>query len=711
MASILWQGDYYRLNSFAIVNRHLIAAIKKLGYEITVAPTDRYVEIELEPSPDIYIFHNFPYDVIQVPGNFNIFYLPYEYFEFYDRDYFLAEGINAKFDLMVVPSEFTKKACENSGVKIPIRVISEGFDPQEFNPHVPPTSLETEKKFRFLNLGGAFFRKGHDLLINAYLDEFTHDDDVVLVIKAFSYHQEIDWFKEILATRDQMEHPPEILFEYSELKQVGGYYTATDVGVYPYRGEGFGLTILESIASGCPVIVTEGGSTDDFCDNGYARFINSSQKETDGQIHLEPDANHLRELMRQAYHEGKTSFDKREDLHQTSLAFTWDESAKKWASLFREILDAKKSSLFTQNSLEASAKVSLIFSDYDDQISPWKEYTPQQKRIDTISPWKASKAEIVAALSKSIPNKEIIHLSRNISQIKHSETIVGNSGYSYEIFVHMKKLKPDTKIILFHDEFPIDLSMELEFQERERLGIKYREQPRYQSLLHWRYKQEIKMANEIILLDSISKKYFSQKYDPMIAHSVTPPIPQRSFQPPPNDKTTFLFWGFDPFRRGIRILFEAWHKLQLKNAELLCVLETQIALASKQLIKYLVLNPTIKVLELWHSPKYIDYLSNCDVQVLPSLGDGFFLPAAIGLSMGRPLITTDQSGMKDIVQDHEFGYISKANDVDSLEKGILHYYEMSQAQRNEIGRSSSHYIEKYTKENFANQILKVLTDE
>jgi len=84
--------------------------------------------------------------------------------------------------------------------------------------------LETDKKYKFLNLGGAFFRKGHDLLVNAYLEEFTKSDDVVLVIKAFSYHQELDWLKEVLTRQDQMENPPEILFEHSEPEQVAGYY-------------------------------------------------------------------------------------------------------------------------------------------------------------------------------------------------------------------------------------------------------------------------------------------------------------------------------------------------------------------------------------------------------------------------------------------------------------------------------------------------------
>ena len=41
-------------------------------------------------------------------------------------------------------------------------------------------------------------------------------------------------------------------------------FAACDVLVHPYRGEGFGLPVLEAMACGLPVVVTAGGPTDEF---------------------------------------------------------------------------------------------------------------------------------------------------------------------------------------------------------------------------------------------------------------------------------------------------------------------------------------------------------------------------------------------------------------------------------------------------------------
>ena len=50
---------------------------------------------------------------------------------------------------------------------------------------ISPHPLATTKRFKFLFVGGTISRKGPDVLLKAYLANFTAADDVCLVIKDF----------------------------------------------------------------------------------------------------------------------------------------------------------------------------------------------------------------------------------------------------------------------------------------------------------------------------------------------------------------------------------------------------------------------------------------------------------------------------------------------------------------------------------------------
>jgi len=706
---ILWNGDFFRMNSFAIVNRNLIANIEEQGYEVIVSPTDQYAKLELDSRPDIYVFHNYPYDIIQAPGKINIFYIPYEYFEFTQRDYFLPDGINTMFDMVVVPSRFTKNTCINSGVRIPVEVIPEGYDPEIYNPNVAPFKLATNKNFKFINLGGAFDRKGHDILIQAYVDEFNASDDVTLILKAFSYQQYFDWIEEIVHEATQRPNAPEIYFEHEDMEDIAGYYTAADCGVYPYRGEGFGLTILETIACGRPVIVTKGGSTDDFCTQDNAIFLKAQKKEAKGKKFLEPDYDHLRTLMRQAFARGKGSDQEIQSIQESVSAFTWKESAKKWSALFDECMKqadgAKKIS--RSNKRERNSQIAAIFYDYEESISPWTEFHSKDSRFGAVSPWKYSAFKLFQFLNKNFDNPEFIYFSERTSE-EPVDLIIGEAGFSYEHFNRAKDVNPNAKTVLFHDRFPVELGKKIEIEERNKVGIQLHDFPIYYPLLEWRYDQEIQIADHIIFLDSVSSDYFENSKNTVKAHNITPPVNSRIFNPlQKQEKLIFFFWGYNSFRKGIRILFEAWNNLKLKDAELICVLENKLPLSSTSLIKHLVRNPSIKIYSEISMIEAFSLLEKSHVQLIPALGDGFFMPVAQGMSMGKPTLVTTQSGLKDIIIDDETGKIIEANELKSLENGILYFYDLGFKQLTEMGEAAYLRVQRYNPNTFANQIVNL----
>ena len=56
-------------------------------------------------------------------------------------------------------------------------------------------------------------------------------------------------------------------------------YRAADVLVHPYRAEGFGLPLLESMAYGTPVITTDAGPAPEFCPRDASMFVPASVEE------------------------------------------------------------------------------------------------------------------------------------------------------------------------------------------------------------------------------------------------------------------------------------------------------------------------------------------------------------------------------------------------------------------------------------------------
>jgi glycosyltransferase involved in cell wall biosynthesis len=216
-------------------------------------------------------------------------------------------------DELWVPSRFVRDAAISSGVD-PARVVvvPNGVDSARFTPSGPRYPFEREAATRFLFVGGCIDRKGVDILLETYLSTFTVSDDVCLVVKPYGtngVYRESSLEPEIRRAATGNGPKIEVLGDTLDPDAMAALYRSCDVLVHPYRGEGFGLPVAESLASGTPVIVTAGGACDDFCDETDAWMIPASKvplspsswtPSIGGAWWLEPDRAALATAMRHA---------------------------------------------------------------------------------------------------------------------------------------------------------------------------------------------------------------------------------------------------------------------------------------------------------------------------------------------------------------------------------------------------------------------------
>ena len=244
-------------------------------------------------------------------------------FEFSSIPIKMAE-IFSQADEVWTPSNFCRQAFVNSGVDPnKVQIIPNGINPEIFSPEGVVYNLPTKKRFKFLFVGGATYRKGFDILLMAFIKAFKKNDNVCLVVKsvgAETYYKNQSMSKIIDKIQEDPDNPEIIHItgdNYSE-EEMASLYRACDVFLSPYRGEGFTLPTLEAMACGLPVIITRGGPTDDFTTDEVDWYINSTRKSIGNKLDgtelvnegfiLEPDLQELISTMQYLYNAPENNF-------------------------------------------------------------------------------------------------------------------------------------------------------------------------------------------------------------------------------------------------------------------------------------------------------------------------------------------------------------------------------------------------------------------
>ena len=220
-------------------------------------------------------------------------------------------------DEVWAPSDHEIEVFAFSGVdrsrlhKVPACIDVEGF-----GSHVTPVTLAAPQSWTFLSVLEWGPQSGWDLLLHAYAEEFSADEDVVLLLKLLLPPDMTDQqaAEEIRShLKDTLGLPGPIPRLDLHLDPVcPGLYRACDAFVLPSRSGGLGRRAMEAMASGLPVVATGWGGHTEFINRQNSWLIDyalvdvpdsvwAEMPHLEGSRWAEPSGEHLRSLMREVF--------------------------------------------------------------------------------------------------------------------------------------------------------------------------------------------------------------------------------------------------------------------------------------------------------------------------------------------------------------------------------------------------------------------------
>jgi glycosyltransferase involved in cell wall biosynthesis len=319
------EGPFETSYSLAIVNRNLALSMEETGkFDVSIFATEgpgdydplekdlidkpRAKELWLKGNkqPKDFIIRNlYPPRVRDVNGAHNFSYFFWEDSLIHKE---VADAFNKYLSGILAPSTYVKEVLRNSGVRVPIEVVGVGVDETQFSGNVPPYKIKTNKTFKFLYISSGFPRKGVDVLLKAYFEEFSAQDDCCLVVKTVpNIHNIVT--KQIRNQIKRYPTHPEVIHIHEDIDQseIAGLYKIGDCFVAPTRAEGFGLPIAEAMLNRIPVIATNYSGHKDFCTEenailiGYRLKPSKSHLKVSNAVWAEPDIDELKQKMRYVY--------------------------------------------------------------------------------------------------------------------------------------------------------------------------------------------------------------------------------------------------------------------------------------------------------------------------------------------------------------------------------------------------------------------------
>jgi len=270
--NILLDGIFYNGHGFAEGNRILLRILHKAGYRVRIHARDTrdknlflsreeiafissFEHTKLD-SKDIYI-GNFVGSQLRPNPDFRMN-IARTTFETDRIPQAWVPELN-RFDEVWVQCGFNLQTFRNSGVRVPLRLVPNFFDVNQYNPAGGKLELPIFSPLLFLSVFDLQQRKGYDFLLDAFLQEFSAGDGAALILKVRGDRQTDALERYIESHRKPIhERPPVyIMNQMLSVSDMMALYRTCHAFVLPTRGEGWGRPFFEAMLMEMPVIGTD----------------------------------------------------------------------------------------------------------------------------------------------------------------------------------------------------------------------------------------------------------------------------------------------------------------------------------------------------------------------------------------------------------------------------------------------------------------------
>jgi glycosyltransferase involved in cell wall biosynthesis len=242
-------------DGYGIASKNLIKEFEAAGIPVSSHYNGQKVAI---------LFHN-PYGIPRIEAPYRIIYTMFESTKIPDN---WLDYLNAA-DEVWVPSKWNQEVFKAAGVET--KVVPLGYDEESFKFIERKVARKERRPFTFLHYNAFNIRKGFTEVWKAFTAEFEKTEPVKLILKT---------------TLNQSPLPITV-GEYPNVEVIHGkvpeaelydIMKRSDCFVFPSRGEGFGMTPLEAMATGLPAIIPNAHGISEYFDARYMYEVKVKEK-------------------------------------------------------------------------------------------------------------------------------------------------------------------------------------------------------------------------------------------------------------------------------------------------------------------------------------------------------------------------------------------------------------------------------------------------